>query len=284
MKYWWAAFNARPLGMPIPPNWFGLAAVGLLGAFINPGIWLMGAGLELAYLKLLAGNSRFRKTVDAASGAPPEVNPVDARYDEFIAQLGYPEKRRHQDIERRASEILATLKRTPLLESHSDSVEQLVWLHLRLLVAMVSINRVIDTASRERAQLAEQEKQIAARLARPEISDELKRSLEQQQHVIDQRQQAHDDAGKRLEQVEAELVRIDHQIALIREQALLASDDGAVGASLNALTSSFNETNRWLNSQRDLLGAFESGVPQPLPQRVRTAAQKPPPLSSGASS
>lgn len=271
--------------MPVPPNWFGLAAIGLLGAFIHPGLWLVGAGLELAYLKLLSGNPRFRKTVDAGDGsALPGVDPVDTRYDELIAQLGYPEKRRHQDIERRASEILATLKRTPLLDSHSDSVEQLVWLHLRLLVAQVSIGRVIETAARERAQLAEQEEHIATRLAKPDISAELRRSLEQQQQVIDQRQQAHEDAAKRLEQVEAELSRIDHQIALIREQALLASDDGAVGASLNALTTSFNDTNRWLSNQRDLLGVFEPGTPQRLPERVRQSARKPPPLSTGASS
>lgn len=285
MKYWWAAFNARPLGMPVPPNWFALAAVGLLGAFLSPGLWLVGAGLELAYLKLLSGNSRFRKTVDAGDeSAASGPDPVDARYDELVAQLGYPEKRRHQDIERRASEILATLKRTPLLESHSDSVEQLVWLHLRLLVALVSIGRVIETAARERAQLAQQEQQIAARLANADVSIELKVSLEQQQQVIDQRQQAHEDAAQRLEQVEAELMRIDHQIALIREQALLASDDAAVGASLNALTTSFNDTNRWLDSQRDLLGVFEPSTPQRLPERVRQSARKPPPLSTGASS
>lgn len=285
MKHWWAAFNARPLGMPVPPNWFGLAAMALLGAFIHPGLWLVGAGLELAYLKLLAGNTRFRKTVDAGDASRvAEIDPMDARYDEFVAQLGYPEKRRHQDIERRASDILDTLKRTPLLDSQSDSVEQLVWLHLRLLVALVAINRVIDTAARERAQLAEQEKQIAARIAQAGISPELKRSLEQQQQVIDQRQQAHADAATRLEQVEAELTRIDHQIALIREQALLASDDDSVGASLNALTTSFNETHRWLNSQRDLLGVFESNTPQRLPERVRHSARKPPPLSTGASS
>jgi hypothetical protein len=285
VKYWWAAFNARPLGMPVPPNWFALAAIGLLGAFISPGIWLVGAGLELGYLKLLAGNARFRKTVDAGDGsAQPAIDPAEARYDEFVVQLGLPEKRRHQDIERRASEILATLKRTPLLESHSDSVEQLVWLHLRLLVAQVSLGRVIETASRERAQLAEQEQQIATRLAKPDIGSELKRSLEQQQQVIDQRQQAHEAAAQRLEQVEAELARIDHQIALIREQALLATDDGAVGSSLNALTTSFNDTHRWLDSQRDLLGAFEPSTPQRLPERVRQSARKPPPLSTGASS
>ena len=285
MKYWWAAFNARPLGMPVPPNWFGLAAIGLLGVFVNPGLWLVGAGLEIGYLKLLAGNVRFRKTVDAGNVASAaEVNPMDTRYDEMVAQLGYPEKRRHQEIERRASEILDTLKRTPLLDSQSDSVEQLVWLHLRLLVALVSINRVIDTAARERTQLADQEKQIAARITQVNISPELKRSLEQQQQVIDQRQQAHADAANRLEQVEAELARIDHQLALIREQALLASDDDTVGASLNALTTSFNETHRWLDSQRDLLGVFESSTAQRLPERVRNSARKPPPLSTGASS
>ena len=285
MKYLWSAFNARPFGMPVPPNWFGLAAFAMLGALVNPGLWLIGAGLEVAYLAVLSGNARFRRVIDAgASGTAAVVDPLDQRYDEFVAQLGYAEKRRHADIEKRASEILATLKRTPLLESHSDSVEQLVWLHLRLLVALVSINRVIETAARERATLAEQEKQIAARLAKPGISAELQRSLEQQQAVIDQRQQAHDDAAQRLEQVDAELVRIDHQIALIREQALLASDDGAIGSSLNALTTSFNDTNRWLNSQRDLLGVFESSTPQRLPERVRQAARKPPPLPAGETS
>lgn len=283
MKYWWAAFNARPMGMPIPPNWFGLAAIGLLGVFVHPGLWLIGAGLELAYLKLLSGNVRFRKTVDAGDGsAVPEVDPEEARYNELLGQLGNTGRRKQQEIEARASDIIGTLNRTPLLETHRDSVEQLVWLHLRLLVAETSIRRVTETARREATVLADQEKALALRLQDPAISAELRRSLEQQQAVIDQRQQGHEDAGRRLEQVEAELTRIDHQIALIREQALLASDDGAVGASLNALTTSFNETQRWLSSQRDLFGAFEPGLGQRLPSRV--LKRQPPALSAGESS
>jgi len=282
MKYWWAAFNARPLGMPIPPNWFGIAAIGLLGAFVHPGLWLIGAGLELAYLKLLAGNTRFKKTVDADGLAPAtEVDPEEARYNDLVGQLGSAARRQHQDIETQASDILGTLKRTPMLDTHSETVEQLVWLHLRLLVAQSSIRRVTEAARKESALLADQEKALALRLQDPAISPELKRSLEQQQAVIDQRQQGHNDAGRRLEQVDAELTRVNHQMALIREQALLASDDGAVGASLNALTASFNETNRWLSSQRDLFGAFESGVAPKLPARV--LKRQPPALSAGES-
>ena len=49
-SYLWEAFKARPFGMIIPPNFFGLAAFGLLGAMVNPGLWLIGAGLEGLYL------------------------------------------------------------------------------------------------------------------------------------------------------------------------------------------------------------------------------------------
>ena len=54
-----AAFNARPFGMFVPPNWIALAATGLLG-LAEPGFWAIGAGLELGYLLLLANNERFQ--------------------------------------------------------------------------------------------------------------------------------------------------------------------------------------------------------------------------------
>ena len=37
-----AAFSARPLGMPIPPNWVFVAAAAMAG-LLNAGIWLVGA-------------------------------------------------------------------------------------------------------------------------------------------------------------------------------------------------------------------------------------------------
>src|SRR5688572_19732657 len=57
-----AAFNARPIGMFVAPNWIGLAAFGFLG-MTDPGFWVLGAGLELGYLLALATNSRFQRTV-----------------------------------------------------------------------------------------------------------------------------------------------------------------------------------------------------------------------------
>ncbi len=154
------------------------------------------------------------------------------------------------------------------MASHADSLEQLVWLNLRLLVAGQALNVVVDTAAKDSVELQQQEDQIDARLASSELNDELRRSLEQQKQVIDARQMAHVEGLRRKEHVDAELQRIEQQIALIREQTLLATDEEQIGVALNALTSSFNEASRWLNSQRDLLGVLELNEHQALPRYV----------------
>lgn len=264
-RYLWSAFNARPLGMPLPPNWLALAAVGLLGAFISPGFWVLGAGLELAYLGLLASNQRFRNAVDAGE---VRLDPAELRYESTLAQLGDSQRQRQQRIEGRAREVLQLLSRSPLMASHADSLEQLVWLNLRLLVAGQALSVVVDTAAQDSAELQRQEEQIDQRLAASDLGDELRRSLEQQKQVIDARQAAHAEGLRRKEHVDAELQRIDQQIALIREQTLLATDEEQIGTALNALTSSFNEASRWLNDQRDLLGVLELNEQQSLPRYV----------------
>ncbi len=265
LGYLWAAFNARTLGMPVPLNWFALIAFGLLGGFISPGFWVLGAGLEVAYLALLAGNARFRQVVDAGK---VQLDPAGDRYENMLGLLNPPQQQRQQRIEGRAREVLQLLSRSPLMSAHADSLEQLVWLNLRLLVAGQALSVVVDTAAQERVELQQQEDQIDQRLAATDLGADLRRSLEQQKQVIDARQAAHAEGLRRKEHVDAELARIDQQIALIREQTLLATDEEQVGVALNALTSSFNEASTWLNSQRDLIGVLELNEQHSLPRYV----------------
>src|SRR6185436_19158029 len=82
-SYLAAAFNARPFGMVIPPNWFGLAAFGLLGALIHPGLWLIGLGLEGLYLWVVSRNERFRAIIDSMTG----VTDSTSRYENLLAHL-----------------------------------------------------------------------------------------------------------------------------------------------------------------------------------------------------
>ena len=157
----------------------------------------------------LAGNQRFRNVVDAGAMQKQRVeDPVDRRYREFLEKLSSSEQRRHQQVEARAREILTTLKASPMMSTHADSLEQLVWLHLRLLAARAAIARVVQTAQQERAQLGSQEEQIRKRLQSDAIGAELRRSLEQQVAVIDQRQEAHLNADNRLEHLKRRRRRV----------------------------------------------------------------------------
>jgi hypothetical protein len=258
-SYLWKAFNARTLGMPVPLNWFGLATFGVLGALVNPGLWLVGAGVEGLYLWWLSRNERFRAAVDAEAG----VSDSTTRYEDMLAGLDSASQSHQYDIEREAAEIVGLLQRSEGHGSQIADVRQMAWLHLKLLKARASFAEVVAASERERRALDEQELRCRERLAQGDTDDELRRSLEQQLEVLKARQEAHRDARRRRELVDAELARLRQQVSLVREQALLATDENNLGDSLDALSASLNEANRWLRDQHELFGGLVNDEPPP---------------------
>jgi hypothetical protein len=266
LSYWWAAFNARPFGMPVPPNWFGVAAFGLLGAFVDPGFWLIGAGLEALYLWSLAGSARFQAVVDATSKT--SGSDWQSVYQTLSARLDDSALRSQAAIEQQGAEITKILTQSGAVSAQLADVRQMVWLHLKLLAARAALLQVIETGTRDRRTLSDQEAQIQERLQAGAVDDDLRHSLEQQLTVIRSRRSAHADALKRCEIVEAEIERLRQQIALVREQALLATDEDSVARSVDALSASLNEANRWLKDQRELLGGLDYFTDEPPPPEI----------------
>jgi hypothetical protein len=276
-SYLAAAFNARPLGMPIPPNWFGLAAFALLGVFVDPGFWLIGAGLEGLYLWWLSANARFRAVVDAtAYGGASDWN---SQYRSLISRLDEDDRQAQARMEEEGVALTETLTRSGAFPTQLDDVRQLVWLHLKLLSARAALHEVIASVSRDQGTLEDQQRQLTDRLSQTDIDPELKASLESQLTVIQSRRSAHSLATKRCEFVDAEIARLRQQLSLVREQALLATDESSVARSVDALSASLNEANRWLKDQRELFAGFESFADEPPPPELlgqRTSTSSPP--------
>jgi hypothetical protein len=265
-SYLAAAFNARPFGMPIPPNWFGLLGFGLLGAFLDPGFFLIGAGLEALYLWWLVSSARFRAVVDAtALGGSSEWS---SQYQTLIERLSDEERHAQSDMEQQGVALTEVLTRSGAFPSQLADVRQLVWLHLKLLAARSALREVIGVASREQHDLETQQRQLTDRLSRADLDPELKSSLEGQLTVIQSRRSAHALASKRCEFVDAEIARLRQQLSLVREQALLATDEGSVARSVDALSASLNEANRWLKDQRELFAGFETFADEPPPPEL----------------
>lgn len=277
MRTLWKAFTFRPIGMPIPPNFFGLAAFGLLGGFVSPGFWLIGAGAEVAYLALLARSRRFRAAAEAGAAAARGEDERLRAYDALLESLEPADRARQEKLEERCDEIAASLGPGDA-GGQDEALGQLAWLHLKLLSARASLRQVVAEARAEAAGLQAQEDGARARLRDAALPLDLRRSLEQQVAVIDARQAAHAEARARLDRAEAELERIHQQVALVRDQARLAAGEGALAGAVDALAASLGEATRWADAERELLG-LDDPLAAPPParllerQRARRAAR-----------
>jgi hypothetical protein len=260
-EYVSAAFNARPFGMVVAPNWVGIAAMGLLG-IVNPGFWVLGAGLELGYLMWLSTNSRFQRVVDSReiSGATSEW---DARLAKAIAPLGERDRVRYQALANRCRSIIelqvtSAPTAPPGLDAQHEGLGRLSWTYLRLLLARQAIEKVLGDSSSSPAQNPSQAlASLERRLKEEPLKDELRRSLEGQLDILRQRVERRGEAGRQMTFIDAELARIEQQIELIREQAALSTDPEQLSQRIDEIAATLGSTSQWIRDQRQVLGAMD---------------------------
>lgn len=267
MNYVTAAFNARPFGMFVAPNWVGLAAMGLLG-IANPGFWVLGAGLELGYLLTLATNVRFQRAVASRplSAARAEWN---ERIGRLLGRLDQEDQGRYAALAARCASIIELQTHgaadTPQgIEMQADSLGRLSWMFLRLLVARATILRVLGEG--DGGDLLEQRRRALERQARDDSAPaDLRRSLEGQIEILGQRIQQRAEADRKLAFIDAELARIEAQVELIREQAALSTDPEILSRRIDEITATLGGTGQWIRDQQQVYGAMDDLLTEPPP-------------------
>ena len=266
-EYVAAAFNARPIGMFVAPNWVGLAAFGLLGV-ANPGFWVLGAGLELGYLLTLSTNKRFQNTV---SGKPLRAarQAWNERIQRVLSRLDPADVKTYDALAARCRSILDLQMQNAAeppegLEQQADSLGRLSWMFLRLLLARRTIGQVMGGAQND----AELQRKIAA-LERQQgqvgLSEELARSLSGQLEILRQRLEQRTDGDRKLAYLEAELDRIQQQVELIREQAAMSTDPELLSRRIDDITATLGSTGQWIRDQQQVYGAMEDLLTEPPP-------------------
>jgi hypothetical protein len=277
LHYVAAAFSARPFGMFVAPNWIGIAAFGLLG-LAEPGFWVLGAGLELGYLLVLATNERFQRAVTATpDAARPAADEWTARIGRALLALGDRERRRYQALAERCRSIVDLQMRhttTGLmgLEPPQEGLGKLTWMYLRLMLAQQAIVRVQSesgTVNDLNVSLASLEQ----RLASGQVTGELRRSVEGQAEILRQRIANRTQAAQQVAYIESELARIEQQVELLREQAALSEDPGLLSRRIDEITASLGGTSQWIRDQQQLIGTMDDllieSAPPVLPGRAR---------------
>jgi hypothetical protein len=274
-----AAFSARPIGMFVPPNWVGIAAFGFLG-LLNPGFWVMGLGLELAYLGTLATNERFQRTV-YASRLWETRREWQQRVDELVQQLGAEAQRRYRALEDRCKSILDQQRQASVmlsgLEAQGQGMSRLLWLYLRLLLTRQAIERIVREAAgstEDGNQLAERIHKLETQVTDTSVGEELRRSLAGQIEILKQRLQKRSEARDKLVFLDAELTRLQEQVELIREQAILSTDPQLLSARIDQITATLDGTNQWIQEQQKIYGATEDLLSEPPPMAMKEAQKQ----------
>lgn len=274
-----AAFNARPIGMFVPPNWVGLGFMGLLGFVINPGFWLLGAGLELAYLYALTNNPRFRKIVDAQMNNQTLQQMQNQTY-KLIAPLELEDRRRYENLANRCRAILEQQTRTSApkeaVSAQREGLERLLWIYLKLLITRQSIRRIVDQDEKEGESVRDLEQRIAnlqKLLTEPNIAEDLKKSLTSQVDILKQRLEARAAARQKFSFMEAELIRIQEQVELIREQSALSANPEMVSQRIDQVTATLGGTNQFIKDQQAIYGQVEDILVESPPISLNTAVE-----------
>jgi len=275
LQYFTAAFNARPFGMVVAPNWVGLAAFGLLG-LANPGFWVLGAGLELGYLLMLSTNERFQRTVTAKQIPAAVADDWTARIGKALLALGERERRRYQAVAERCRSVLdiqARQSATDLvgLEPQSDGLARLTWMYLRLLLARQAIERVQGEASTQ--DLPAALKRLELQLAGAQQNADLRRSLEGQIEIVRQRVAHRAEAERQMAYIDAELARIEQQVELIREQAALSTDPESLSRRIDEIATTLSGTSQWIRDQQQILGAMDDLLIESPPPTIGRAKE-----------
>jgi hypothetical protein len=273
------AFHARPLGMFVPPNWIGLGVLGLLGV-LNPGFWVLGMGLELAYLGVLASNARFQRLVGALY-QNKSVQDWQTRINDLVSQLGPDGQRRYRSLEARCRSILDHQLRvgsmTSGLETQGEGLGRLLWVYLRLLLTRQAIERIVRETgdSREESERIEERiRGLEAQMKEPGLSEDLRRSFTGQVDILRQRLEKRKEAREKCAFLDAELIRIQEQTELIREQAVLATSPEALSERIDQIATTLGGTNQWIREQQQIYGAVEDLLAEPPPLSVGTPTKQ----------
>jgi hypothetical protein len=274
--YLGAAFNARPWGMFVAPNWVGLATFGLLG-LTNPGFWVLGAGLEVGYLLLLATNPRFQRAIATrpVSAARSEWND---RISRLVERLDSADRARYAGLAERCRSIIDLQTHggadSPQgIEAQADSLGRLSWTFLRLLVARRTIQTVLgsgETGTSLHKRLQKLERDAAGE----SIGADLRRSLTGQMDILRQRIEQHEEAQRKAAYIEAELTRIEEQVELIREQAALSTDPDVLSRRIDEIAATLGGTSQWIKDQQQVYGAMDDLLTEPPPLTTDARAKE----------
>ncbi len=223
-QYIKAAFFFRPrvhgLGH-LPVNILALTGFAILGLG-HPAFWLLGLGLEVGYLFLLATNDGFRRYVDLQR-MTEENQEEEAKKQRLIGQLSMDAQRRYRKLEEKCIRIMHMRRLDDAgpeaLETDQFALKELLWVYLKLLVGQKNLVEPTSTATEESLQRVIHA--LEKDLEKPSLPQSVKDSKTATLKLTQKRLRNINRRAQHLEEIASHLQRIEAQIDLALEDATM---------------------------------------------------------------
>jgi hypothetical protein len=247
-------------------------AVGFLSGHPDVVLPIVAAG-EMAYLGFLGTNARFQNVLRGEQlqkrrGAFAAEAKVDTskRLQELMNFLSPADVQRFQALRDRCSALMRLQNRMRAERGlstsgpdsfHTESLDKLLWLFLKLLHHKTGIDRFLFSTDRDQLQLdlATAEKQLESAKSDGR-SERLIASLAENAETINQRIRNYDEAVENSDLIHAELDKTEQKITHICEVGMTSNDAADLSARIDGVTSTIATSEQALDGLdlADILG------------------------------
>jgi len=254
-----AAFNLKvptPLMGGMPMNKLALTGFTIMG-FAHPGFWLLGLGLEAAYLLWLSGNERFQALVRGERLALGQEN-WEMRERDMLLNLTDQARVRYGQLMKRCDAIIRTHEAEGVNVPGLGEIQQVRPVFLRLLNLQQRIQQMLYTTRRDdlEADIARLQSNIKNAPTDSPVARALDGTLKIQQARLENLNRSQ----LSLQYTNTELERIEKQLSLISEEMTVSRDPEAWSRSVDSVMQTIQGTTQWMTDHSEL---FESDVAPP---------------------
>ncbi|MFZ1984162.1 MAG: hypothetical protein WAU91_07095, partial [Desulfatitalea sp.] len=205
------------------------------------------------------GSERFQKVVDGtrllAARAVAEKQQQDV-----LQGLDRSSRERYQQLSQQCMAVIgnARLSGSAADDLRTHGLSQLLGTFLQLLSSRLRNKGILAQVSEK--DLKDEIAHVGERIAHAPPNTPLQRSLQGTLDIANMRLDNLTRATESLTVVEAELDRIEKQFALLVEEASISSDPTMLTAKLDGVMQSLQDTSRWLQENRELLGTVDEST------------------------
>lgn len=225
---------------------FFILGLGELIKFGHAGFWLLGLGLETAYLYFLASSPVFQSLAKASredAEFASQQESAEARRQQLIQRLTPENRARFQGVAAQAAKVTqlerANNTKEYLVKTNWEALQKLLWMYLKLLTAWQNLQDPGHQAKEQ--QVREQIAKIQAALEEPNQPEDVRESHQATLEMLQKRLDHFTNRKSFLAKLVSDMTRVETQVDIAVDNAAMSGHNQVLSDEIEMVGSFLQE-------------------------------------------